>query len=105
MQPIPQQDGGVAYENIKHIYQYRTPRTLRSFSDLFITILPPLYGPYFVHISADYSYGLTYVTPVLFAVILVSLDNIQEHLENPFDQIGEDDVSINAEKFVLSLGS
>jgi hypothetical protein len=33
-------------------------------------------------------------------LVLVSLENIQEHLENPFDQIGQDDVSINAEKFV-----
>lgn len=41
--------------------------------------------------------------PVLFAVILLSLDNIQEHLENPFDQIGEDDVAINAEIFVERL--
>ena len=41
--------------------------------------------------------------PILFAFILVGLDNIQEHLENPFDQIGVDDVAINAEKFVDSL--
>jgi len=41
--------------------------------------------------------------PVLFAVILVSLENIQAHLENPFDQIGEDDIIINAEKFVERL--
>ncbi len=95
----------VAFESIKHIYQYRTPRTLRSFSDVFITVLPPLYGPYFVHIAQDYAYGLGYIMPILFTVILVSLDNIQEHLENPFDQVGEDDVSINAEKFVLSLDS
>jgi len=46
------------------------------------------------------SNGLAYVMPVLFTTILVSLDNIQEHLENPFDQIGEDDIVINAEKFV-----
>jgi hypothetical protein len=38
--------------------------------------------------------------PVLFATILVSLDNIQEHLENLFYKIGEDDIAINAEKFV-----
>lgn len=95
----------VAFESIKHIYQYRTPRTLRSFSDVFITVLPPLYGPYFVHIAQDYAYGLGYVMPVLFTVILVSLDNIQEHLENPFDQVGEDDVYINAEKFMRSLES
>ena len=95
----------VAFENIKHVYQYRTPRTLRSFSDFFITILPPLYGPYFVYVSQDYSSGLGYVMPILFTVILVSLDSIQEHLENPFDQIGEDDVQINAEKFVTGLSS
>ena len=41
--------------------------------------------------------------PVRFTTILVSLDNIQEHLENPFDQIGEDDIAINAEKFVERL--
>lgn len=93
----------VAFENIKHIYQYRTPRTLRSFSDVFITLLPPLYGPYFAYIAQDFSSSLTYVMPLLFTFILVSLDNIQEHLENPFDQVGEDDVQINAEKFVASL--
>jgi hypothetical protein len=41
--------------------------------------------------------------PVLFTTILVSLDNIQEHLENPFDPIDEDDIVINAEKFVARL--
>jgi len=93
----------LAFEQIKHIYQYRTPRTLRAFSDFFITVLPVLYGPYFAHISKDFSAGLTYVMPVLFALVLVSLDNIQEHLENPFDQVGQDDVMINAEKFMERL--
>lgn len=93
----------LAFEQIKHVYQYRTPRTLRAFSDFFITVLPPLYGPYFAQLSTDYSSGLTYVMPVLFALILVSLDNIQAHLENPFDQVGQDDVTINAEKFADRL--
>jgi len=93
----------IAFEDVKHIYQYRTPRTLSAFSDLFVSVLPILYGPYFAAISQDYSPGLTYVMPVLFTTILVSLDNIQEHLENPFDQIGEDDIVINAEKFVGRL--
>lgn len=92
-----------AFEQIKHIYQYRTPRTLRAFSDFFITVLPPLYGPYFAYIARDFPQSLTYIMPVLFALILVSLDNIQSHLENPFDQIGQDDVLINAEKFMDRL--
>ena len=37
----------IAFESVKHIYQYRTPRTLRAYSDLFILLLPLLYGPYF----------------------------------------------------------
>ena len=93
----------IAFEDVKHIYQYRTPRTLSAFSDLFVTVLPVLYGPYFAAISKDYSDSLVYVMPILFTTILVSLDNIQEHLENPFDQIGEDDIAINAEKFVSCL--
>jgi hypothetical protein len=93
----------LAFEQIKHVYQYRTPRTLRAFSDIFITVLPPLYGPYFAYIAQGYTPQLTYVMPALFAVILASLDNIQAHLENPFDQIGQDDVTINAEKFIERL--
>ena len=93
----------VAFEQTKHVYQYRTPRTLRAFSDVFITVLPPLYGPYFAAISTDFSPALTYLMPVLFALVLAALDSIQEHLENPFDQVGQDDVIINAEKFVERL--
>lgn len=93
----------IAFENVKHVYQYRTPRTLRAFSDLFIVMLPPLYGPFFAHEALAYSPALGFVMPALFALILVSLDNIQDHLENPFDQIGEDDVMINAEKFATRL--
>ena len=93
----------IAFENIKHIFQYRTPRTLRAYSDFFILVLPIMYGPYFVSSSTEYSSYLEYLMPLLFAFILVGLDNIQEHLENPFDQIGVDDVAINAEKFIESL--
>lgn len=94
----------ISFESIKHIYQYRTPSSLRAFSDFFISVLPILYGPYFAHLAQDYSMqALAYVTPVLFSLILVSLDNIQGHLENPFDGIGEDDVAINVEQFVSRL--
>ena len=93
----------LSFENVKHIYQYRTPRALRLYSDIFIVVLPILYGPYFAAVSQDFSPGLEYLLPVLFSVVLVALDQIQEHLENPFDQIGEDDVVINAEKFVSRL--
>ncbi len=93
----------ISFENIKHVYQYRTPRTLRAFSDFFIVVLPIVYGPYFAHLAADVTYGLEYFMPVLFSIIFVSLDNIQLHLENPFDRLGEDDVEINVDEFLARL--
>lgn len=93
----------ISFERIKHIYQYRTPRTLRTYSDIFIVVLPIIYGPHFAESVTSYSYGLQFAVPVLFSVILVALDNIQSHLENPFDQQGEDDVHINVDKFIRNL--
>ncbi len=95
----------VSFENMKHIYQYRTPVTLRAYSDIFILLMAVFYGPYFAEIARNYTSGLEYLMPVFFCIILVGLDNIQDQLENPFDQIGEDDIAINAEKFVALLDS
>ncbi len=92
-----------SFETMKHIYQYRTPVTLRAYSNIFILVLPILYGPYFAYLATEYSPGLEYFMPVLFSLIFVGLENIQSHLENPFDQVGEDDIAINAEKFVERL--
>jgi hypothetical protein len=46
---------------------------------------------------------ILFVTPVQFSIVLVSLDSTQDALENPFDQVGEDDILTNAEKFVERL--
>ncbi|MDH5434131.1 MAG: hypothetical protein OEY19_09305 [Gammaproteobacteria bacterium] len=93
----------VCFEDAKHIFQYRTPRTLKTFSTIFITLLPILYGPYFAHEALEYSGYVTYVMPVLFSLVLVSLSNIQDHLENPFDGVGEDDITINVDYFMKNL--
>lgn len=95
----------VDIENLKAIYVYRTPITLRAYSRVFIYSFPVVYGPYFVYASQNYSPGLEYMMPVLFSFILVSLDNIQQHLENPFDQIGEDDIKFEVEKFAKSINT
>jgi predicted membrane chloride channel (bestrophin family) len=88
----------VAFDNLKIIFQYRTPITLRAYSKVFIYVFPIIYGPYFASTVNDYSASLEYVMPVLYSFILVSLDNIQDHLENPFDQVGEDDIHIDADE-------
>jgi hypothetical protein len=93
----------ISFESMKHIYQYRTPVTLRAYSKFFIYLLPVFYGPYFAKLSQNIPIGLIFIMPILFSIILVSLDNIQDQLENPFDQIGEDDINMQVEKFIDSL--
>jgi len=93
----------IAFDNMKVIHNYRTPITLRTYSKVFIYIFPIIYGPYFASTFKDYSAHLEYVMPVLYSFILVSLDNIQDHLENPFDEVGEDDIVIDVEDTVNVL--
>jgi hypothetical protein len=93
----------IAYDNMRVIYQYRTPITLRAYSKVFIYLFPIVYGPYFANTFKTYEAHLEYVMPILYSFILVSLDNIQDHLEHPFDDIGEDDVIIDAEKTLRLL--
>ncbi len=92
-----------SFENFKHIFQYRTPKTLRTYSKVFIFIIPVIYSPYFAHIADWKPLFFAFVMPILFALIFTSLDNIQDHLENPFDQKWEDDIKINVDKFIKTL--
>lgn len=90
-------------ESMKVVLHYRTPVTLRAYSTVFMYSFPLLYAPYFAYTSQEYHYGLEYMMPVLYSFVLISLDNIQNHLENPFDQIGEDDIKFDVELFAQRL--
>jgi hypothetical protein len=93
----------IAFDNLKIIHDYRTPITLRAYSKVFIYVFPIIYGPYFASTFNDFSANLEYVMPVLYSFILVSLDNIQDHLEHPFDEIGEDDIKIDAHEIIAYM--
>ena len=90
----------IAFDNLKVVHTYRTPVTLRAYSKVFIYVFPIIYGPYFASTFNDFSANLEYVMPVLYSFILVSLDNIQDHLEHPFDEIGEDDIKIDENEII-----
>jgi hypothetical protein len=93
----------IAFDNLKIIHAYRTPVTLRAYSKVFIYVFPIVYGPYFASTFKDFSAHLEFVMPVLYSFILVSLDNIQDHLEHPFDEVGEDDIRIDESEIVAHM--
>jgi predicted membrane chloride channel (bestrophin family) len=92
-----------AFENLKHVAQYRTPITLRAYSRIFIILTPILYAPYFAYVGRNIPFALSMITPFLMSIVLVGLDNIQDDLEDPFDQVGEDDIKFQAEKLAKYL--
>ncbi len=91
-----------AFEDMKTIFYYRTPKGIRAYSKIFIYAFPILYAPYFAFLSQKYAEELPlvfyYVMPILYSFILVSLANIQDHLEQPYDQIGEDDIILDIQE-------
>jgi hypothetical protein len=87
-----------AFEKMRNIKEYRTPITLRSFNQVFLNLFPILFAPYFAHlidVKEPKSYVIGYGIGILYSVVLVALDNIQEDLENPYDAIGEDDLRLD----------
>ena len=85
----------IDFERMRNISCYRTPTTLRAYSQVFLNIFPILFAPYFAFISSESYYASWFIVAVVYGLVLVSLDNIQEDLENPFDGIGADDLRLD----------
>ncbi|MBW2617657.1 MAG: hypothetical protein JRC92_02120 [Deltaproteobacteria bacterium] len=85
----------IELERMRNILLYRTPKSLRAYSWVFLNCFPIFFGPYFAYLAAEYYVSLGYGVAALYSLVLVSLDNIQEGLENPFDQVGADDIDLN----------
>ena len=69
-------------------------RSLRAYTKVFLNFFPIIFGPYFAFVGDEYGlvFGLTLA--VIYGLVLTSLDNIQEDLEDPFDGIGSDDIAL-----------
>ena len=93
----------VSFETMRNIAYYRTPITLRAYSKVFIYFFPIIYGSYFAYTFSEYEAHLAYMMPVVYCFILVSLTNIQEFLEHPYDKIGEDDIKFDIRKITEIL--
>ncbi|MBW1649243.1 MAG: hypothetical protein JRJ44_00935 [Deltaproteobacteria bacterium] len=85
----------IDFEKMRNIFLYKTPISLRAYSQVFLNLFPVLYAPYFAEICRTSFTIIGYIVAIIYSIVLVSLDNIQEDLENPYDQIGVDDINLN----------
>jgi hypothetical protein len=79
------------------IYTHHTPVSLRAYCLIFIYVFPFIYAPALLHRLEEGTpdwvvYGLSCVT----GFILISLYNVQDQMENPFDDKGLDDIKVKS---------
>lgn len=90
-------------ENLHAINTHRTPISLNAYCRVFVLLFPFVYAPSIAH---DLDYYQEAMRPtVIYSVVLVtefiliSLYNIQYHLEFPFDNQGVDDIKLESFRF------
>ena len=80
-------------DNLIAIHSHRTPVSLKAYCLIFIYIFPAVYTPTIINkIGLDNPSWLTFFIVVLSEFILISLYNIQDQMEHPFDDEGLDDI-------------
>ena len=87
-------------ENCLAIHIHRTPISLKAYCKIFIYIFPIIYTPSIINkIGVENPQWLTYFVIILSEFILISLYNIQDDMEYPFDKQGLDDIKL--EEFLI----
>ena len=87
-------------ENLHAIHTHRTPISLKAYCKIFIYIFPLIYTPTIINnIGSETAHWFTYFIVLITEFILISLYNIQDKLEYPFDDDGLDDIQLDNFRF------
>lgn len=85
-----------AVDNLNGIHVHRTPISLKAYCKVFIYVFPLIYAPTIIfNIGENYNHFAVYFVVLLTEFILISLYNIQDDLEYPFDDKGLDDIKLD----------
>jgi len=87
-------------ENLHAIHCHRTPISLKAYCEYFIYVFPLFYSPSMIYnIGIESPKWVTYFIVIVSQFILISLYNIQDQLEYPFDKVGLDDIDLEIFRF------
>ncbi|MFT7286120.1 MAG: hypothetical protein ACI87W_000224 [Halieaceae bacterium] len=93
------QDVNDGMENTISLKMHGTPISMRAYCLVFVFIFPFIFVPTIVHQMEGVPVLVTYLLSVLHGFILIALYNVQSQMENPFDQIGLDDIKLEEYRF------
>ncbi|TYZ62920.1 hypothetical protein PybrP1_003300 [[Pythium] brassicae (nom. inval.)] len=86
-------------EKLQNIKFYRTPQATRSFTRLFILVLPVFYGPYYVYLMRgdefqSTSFAFCLVLSVVTSLTMIGIFNVEIAMEDPFAGGGMDGIRV-----------
>ena len=95
----------LSFERLRVIREYRSPRSIRSFTKVLIFALPLLLSPYYVYlgsksiiingvnVNTEWS---PYYIAIMVAFVFGALQGVQDKLDDPFDGMSEDDINLDS---------
>ncbi len=90
-------------ENTVGLKLHGTPISLRAYCLVFIYVFPVVFIPTLLNDLSASSPWVVYGLATIHGFILISLYNVQDAMEDPFDQVGLDDIKL--EEFHFAKGS
>ncbi|KAG7400045.1 hypothetical protein PHYBOEH_007113 [Phytophthora boehmeriae] len=87
-------------EKLQNIKFYRTPQATRSFTRLFILVLPVFYGPYYAYIARGSdgqatSFAFCLMLSIATSLLMTGIFNVEKTMEDPFVGGGMDGVHVH----------
>ena len=81
-------------ENTIGLKLHGTPISLRAYCLVFIYVFPVIFIPTLINDLRGSSPVIVYTIAMVHGFILISLYNVQNAMEDPFDQVGLDDIKL-----------
>ncbi|MFK7831613.1 MAG: hypothetical protein AB8B57_17710 [Congregibacter sp.] len=93
------QDVNESIENTISLKMHGTPISMRAYCLVFVFLFPFVFAPTIVYHLPDTPAAVSYGLAILHGFVLISLYNVQTQMENPFDQVGLDDIKLEEYAF------
>eukprot|EP00123_Amoebidium_parasiticum_P000091 comp10226_c0_seq2/m.5048 comp10226_c0_seq2/g.5048 ORF comp10226_c0_seq2/g.5048 comp10226_c0_seq2/m.5048 type:complete len:313 (-) comp10226_c0_seq2:257-1195(-) len=82
-----------AFEKMRLIKEYKAPRSMKMFTTIFVWLIPLLAAPTFAKMSDQNGLWAGLYVSILVSVMFGCLLGVQDDLDDPFDQLGMDDIN------------
>ncbi|NKB32221.1 MAG: hypothetical protein GKR91_03910 [Pseudomonadales bacterium] len=87
-------DVNESIENTVGLKLHGTPISLRAYCLVFIYVFPFVFIPTLINDMGGNDQWIVYALGAVHGFILISLYNVQDDMEDPFDQVGLDDIKL-----------